>query len=47
MKAKLAGRGIAFQERVIPRDRQTQLFLRDPDGIAVELNYPPEETIAK
>ena len=47
MKAKLAGRGIAFQERVIPRDRQTQLFLRDPDGIAVELNYPPEETMAK
>ena len=47
MKAKLAGRGIAFQERVIPRDRQTQLFLHDPDGIAVELNYPPEETIAK
>jgi len=44
MKANLANRGIAFQERVIPRDRQTQLFLHDPDGIAVELNYPPEET---
>ena len=45
MKANLAARGIGFEERVIPRDRQTQLFLRDPDGIAVELNYPPEETI--
>jgi catechol 2,3-dioxygenase-like lactoylglutathione lyase family enzyme len=44
MKANLAERGIAFQERVIPRDRQTQLFLHDPDGIAVELNYQPEET---
>lgn len=44
MKANLAARGIGFEERVIPRDRQTQLFLRDPDGIAVELNYPPEET---
>ena len=47
MKARLGGRGIAFEERIIPRDRQTQLFLRDPDGIAVELNYPPEETAAK
>lgn len=45
MKANLAARGIAFEERVIPRDRQTQLFLRDPDGIAVELNYPPDETV--
>jgi catechol 2,3-dioxygenase-like lactoylglutathione lyase family enzyme len=47
MKANLAARGITFQERIIPRDRQTQLFLHDPDGIAVELNYPPEETSAK
>jgi hypothetical protein len=47
MRAKLNARGIAFQERIIPRDRQTQLFLHDPDGIAVELNYPPDETIAK
>ena len=45
MKANLVGRGIEFEERVIPRDRQTQLFLHDPDGIAVELNYPPEETV--
>jgi len=46
MRARLAARGIAFEERVIPRDRQTQLFLHDPDGVAVELNYPPEETVA-
>lgn len=44
MKSKLTAAGIAFEERIIPRDRQTQLFLRDPDGIAVELNYPPHET---
>lgn len=47
MKGRLTARGIAFEERVVPRDRQTQLFLRDPDGIAVELNYPPEETAPK
>lgn len=44
MKANLAGRGLSYQERVIPRDRQTQLFLHDPDGLAVELNFPPNET---
>jgi catechol 2,3-dioxygenase-like lactoylglutathione lyase family enzyme len=46
MKARLAKLGIEHEERVIPRDRQTQLFLYDPDGVAVELNYPPAETAA-
>lgn len=46
MKQRLQQRGIRHEERVIPRDRQTQLFLRDPDGVAVELNYPPKETPA-
>jgi hypothetical protein len=46
MKARLKDQGIAFEERVIPRDRQTQLFLHDPDGVAVELNYDPKETPA-
>ena len=46
MKANLAERRIEHEERVIPRDRQTQLFLYDPDGVAVELNYPSDETAA-
>ena len=46
MKARLAANKVEHEERVIPRDRQTQLFLFDPDGVAVELNYPPEETAA-
>ena len=45
MKARLKERRIEHEERVVPRDRQTQLFLRDPDGVAVELNYPPNETV--
>ena len=45
MKARLRSHGIAHEERIIPRDRQTQLFLHDPDGVAVELNYPPGETV--
>lgn len=46
MRERLRQRGIAHEERVVPRDRQTQIFLRDPDGVAVELNFPPEETAA-
>ena len=44
MRANLAKHGIAYETRIIPRDKQTQLFLHDPDGIAVELNFPPNET---
>jgi catechol 2,3-dioxygenase-like lactoylglutathione lyase family enzyme len=45
MRGRLTARGVRYTERVIPRDRQTQLFLLDPDGIAVELNFPPDETV--
>jgi len=44
MKADLARRGIKYEERVLPRLNMTQLFYFDPDGIAVECNFPPEET---
>ena len=30
----------------MPLNAQTQLFLHDPNGIAMELNYPPEEPAA-
>ena len=43
LRARLKSRNVAFEERVIPRDGQTQIFLRDPDGIAVELNFAPHE----
>jgi catechol 2,3-dioxygenase-like lactoylglutathione lyase family enzyme len=46
MRERLARHRVEHEERVIPRDRQTQIFLHDPDGVAVELNYPPEETTA-
>ena len=46
MKATLAGRGIAYEERVVPRDGQIQLFLKDPNGVAVELNYPDTDAKA-
>ena len=47
MKANLQNRGIKYDERVLPRLNMTQLFYLDPDGIAVECNFPPEETEAR
>lgn len=41
MKDRLQSHGVAFEERLVPRDGQTQLFFHDPDGVAVELNFPP------
>ena len=44
MKQRLADRAIAYEERILPRLGQTQLFFPDPDGIDVELNFPSAET---
>lgn len=44
MKANLEAHGIKFDERVLPRLNMTQLFYYDPDGIAVECNFPAQET---
>lgn len=43
MKARLAERGVEYAERVVPRDGQIQLFLKDPNGVSVELNFPDSE----
>jgi catechol 2,3-dioxygenase-like lactoylglutathione lyase family enzyme len=44
MKANLQHRRIKYDERVLPRLNMTQLFYFDPDGIAVECNFPADET---
>jgi catechol 2,3-dioxygenase-like lactoylglutathione lyase family enzyme len=46
MKDNLAQHGIKYDERVLPRLNMTQLFYYDPDGIAVECNFPAAETPA-
>lgn len=46
MRANLQGRGIKFDERVLPKFNMTQLFYLDPDGIAVECNFDAKETEA-
>jgi catechol 2,3-dioxygenase-like lactoylglutathione lyase family enzyme len=35
--------GVAFHETVIPRDGRVQLFVHDPDGVKIELNFDPPE----
>ncbi len=47
MRANLQSHGIKFDERVLPRLNMTQLFYYDPDGIAVECNFPAAETPAR
>ena len=37
----LTDAGVPFREAVVPRDGTIQLFVRDPDGVTVELNFPP------
>ncbi len=46
MKERLAANQIRYDERVLPRLNMTQLFFKDPDGINIEFNFPPAETVA-
>ena len=43
MRQRLATLGIATRERTVPGLGLHQLFLEDPDGVVVELNYPVAE----
>jgi catechol 2,3-dioxygenase-like lactoylglutathione lyase family enzyme len=41
VRARLQSRGVSFREQVVPRTGAAQIFLFDPDGVGVELNFPP------
>ena len=43
-KARLNGLGVGFREIGVPDAPIKQLFLQDPNGIAIELNYLGAET---
>lgn len=45
MRATLAREGVAFVERVVPRSGVTQIFVDDPNGVKLELNFA--ETAAR
>ena len=39
MRAQLVERGVAFRERTVPGGALSQIFVRDPDGVLVEINF--------
>ena len=39
----LRAAGIPFREAVVPRDNTVQIFVHDPDGIKLELNFEQTE----
>jgi catechol 2,3-dioxygenase-like lactoylglutathione lyase family enzyme len=44
--AHLAALGVAFRQRTVPSIGLHQLFLEDPCGVAIELNFPASEQSA-
>jgi catechol 2,3-dioxygenase-like lactoylglutathione lyase family enzyme len=40
MRKTLTRAGIPFHEEIVPRDGTVQIFLNDPDGVPLELNFP-------
>jgi catechol-2,3-dioxygenase len=43
MRARLEKLGLAHRMAKVPRTGQTQIFLKDPAGNGVELNFPPSD----
>jgi len=39
MRARLAAAGVNFRERIVPGGRLKQLFVPDPEGVLVEINF--------
>ena len=46
VRKRLDSKKVKFREQVVPRTGAAQIFLYDPDGVGVELNFPPEEAKA-
>jgi catechol 2,3-dioxygenase-like lactoylglutathione lyase family enzyme len=46
MESKLNAASVAFRGREVPVLKLYQLFLDDPNGIVIELNYPAHEKLA-
>ena len=38
-KSVLSTAGVAFREQIVPRDNTVQIFVVDPDGVQLELNF--------
>lgn len=44
IRKRLRENSVKFREQIVPRAGATQIFLHDPDGVGIELNFPPGET---
>ncbi len=38
-RAALEAEGLVFREAIVPRDGTVQIFVHDPDGVKIELNF--------
>ena len=43
VRKKLKTKKVKFREQVVPRTGGQQIFLYDPDGVGVEINFPPPD----
>ncbi|MCA0303132.1 MAG: VOC family protein [Proteobacteria bacterium] len=43
VRARLKQHNVTYREQVVPRTGAGQIFLYDPDGVGVELNFDPDE----
>ena len=41
--ARLDGKGVAYNQTTVPGSERRQVFIRDPDGNRVEIQFGPEE----
>lgn len=39
MRARLVAAGVTFRERIVPGGELAQLFVPDPEGVLVEINF--------
>ena len=42
LRQRLNDQGVDFSERVVPRLEMVQFFIKDPDGVTIELNFLPD-----
>jgi len=47
VRQRLQSKNVKFREQIVPRTGAAQIFLYDPDGVGVELNFPLEEVQAE
>jgi catechol 2,3-dioxygenase-like lactoylglutathione lyase family enzyme len=40
VRTRLKAGNVSFREQIVPRTGDIQIFLTDPDGVGVELNFP-------